>query len=121
MAKALVMDKKPVRKVERGKTRKRKGHYEKNALNMHVKTCSDPEWCNADQEIPDELRDDTKLPWPSRQELARKRLEWMHYCQSAVDAENASAEIERHLAAIRKIKRRGKPLKGKEFYGVYPT
>lgn len=41
-------------------------------------------------------------------------------CQAAVDAENASAEIERHLAAIRKIKKRGRPLKGKEAYGVYP-
>jgi hypothetical protein len=116
MSKALIM----TRKMSRPKAQKRYDHYAKNARKLHAKHCSDPGWCNySDPENP-ATADDPALPWPERQRRAGVRLGEMHSCQGAVDAENAAAEIERHLAAIRKIKARGRPLKDAEAYHVYP-
>jgi hypothetical protein len=57
--------------------------------------------------------------------LAKKRGEYKIHGEydpmaNARDARAASAEIECHLAAIRKIKRKGKPLEGEEGYMVFP-
>jgi hypothetical protein len=103
------------------KAQKNYNRYTRNALKLHAKHCSDPGWCNYnDDPVIPEMADDIALPWPERQRRAALRLGHMRDCQGAVDAENASAEIERHLAAIRKIRVRGRPLKGREAYSVYP-
>lgn len=112
MSKTLVMTKNP---------RKRYAHYDKNARKMHARHCSDPGWCNYQDPANPAAADDVSLPWPERQRRAGVWLAESRACQAAVNAENGSAEIERHLAAIRKIKRRGRPLKRKEGYQVYPS
>jgi len=140
MAKVLVMDKKPVKK-SRKRTR-RHLHHSKNALKMHARHCYDPSNCTYGKEFGADARQlndqgvlhhHMEICAPLVKDLGAnqaakimiekctcwKRLQ-NYSCEAAVDAENASAEIERHLAAIRKIKRRGKSLKGKEGYAVYP-
>jgi hypothetical protein len=129
---------------------KRYAHYHKNAVNMHAKRCQWPDVCmyglpeddprvqhanlTNDASRKHHLEVCMRPEGPDNpfkivmgQAYTRsyldckcsKDLERVD-CMAAVDAENASSEIERHLAAIRKIKKRGKPLKGKEHYGVYP-
>jgi hypothetical protein len=126
------MSKRPHKRVQ--KKPKRFLHYNKNALKLHAKNCSSPEWCTYGEEFGWDARhinDDavrnyhvqTCMAGPGQHSMKEckcwKKLQ-EHHCQAAVNAENAAAEIERHLAAIRKIKRAGKPLKGKERYTVFP-
>ena len=116
------------------KAEKRYAHYSKNALRMHAKRCHYPGSCGYGLVYgtdPGEINDaaviqrhhDICLSGPGPHDMVDCRC-WEDLqavdCMAAVDAENASAEIERHLAAIRKIKRTGKPLRGKESYRVFP-
>lgn len=71
------------------------GLYERLAKGIHDMFCEDFDWCNYGQVLPDELKamPDVDMPVEQRQELAKRRLEWMHHCQIAVDAENIAAHI----------------------------
>jgi hypothetical protein len=124
--------KKPVKKLTKGV--RRRLHYSKNALNMHRRTCQYPGECTYGTEFGARSRDvndaavmrrhvEVCMAGPGPHDMRDCKC-WQHlqefHCQAAADAENGAAEIERHLAAIRKIKRLGKPLKGKESYRVYP-
>jgi hypothetical protein len=134
MSRTLTMAKPPHKRVQ--KKPKRFLHYNKNALKLHARNCTKPEWCTYGQEFgwdARQINDEAVLVYHNqnchvgggsgshgmRECGCWERLQ-EHHCKGAVNAENAAAEIERHLAAIRKIKRTGKPLKGKERYTVYP-
>jgi hypothetical protein len=133
----MVMTKKPGRRKSAKKLSKgarRRLHYSKNALNMHSRACPYPGECTYGMEFGAKSREisdaavmrrhvEVCMAGPGPHDMRDCKC-WQHlqefHCQAAVDAENAAAEIERHLAAIRKIKRLGKPLKNKESYRVYP-
>ncbi len=119
-------------KPKLSKPEKRYLHYVKNALKLHAKVCRTNK-CNYGVEIGKEARS------INDQAVLRHHVEvccvvarspeapcdcWKLLqnvsCMSATITENASAEIERHLAAIRKIKKTRAPLLGDESYGVYP-
>jgi hypothetical protein len=67
--------------------------YRRVAKGIHDAFCEDTEWCNYGQPVPEHMKDGDLSP-DTRIARARMRLEWMHHCQAAVDAENIAAHIQ---------------------------